>query len=418
MATRRPDQNASKLAENLKRSVNSARGLTFALSGVSGSLGTSVNLASNLAENIAKANKATRSMAGGIGLAVAAIGAAIGFATGWAAKTKEVAKAVAEVRRETAIINAKGAGDERLATELEIANAMEREVQAAKGLESKFRKFPELQAAIAAKAAAARQAAQAQRNREFSDLQFDTRTETGIILGGLQSPEEARKREIDARRTKAFADANRDKSLTDEQRASRKRDIEDLFEAESRELQQSIIQPLGDMLGRSFADSIANGIMAGIREGNIGAGFKALAGGILVGIGELMQEIGTKSLLAAKLFQSVIVALRSFAPAGAIGPALALIAGGAALKALGASMGGGGSRGGGSAGVTSGFASSSGSGTSIIDRGLINPLNPFPSAVTAQAPQFFQPIIIGTDDPNAQRQLYRMWEKARARVGG
>jgi len=418
------DRRAQRLNVNLRQSVSAARNLSFAMADFSGKLGGAVNAAANLAENIARVSKNARIAASATGIgAVVAVLATVGVGIiNWRERTKEVAKEVQHIRREMAIINAKGAGDVRLARELEIAESMERELDAAKELESIFRRFPQLQDAIRQKAEAARRAALQETERAFGDALFELDV-PGLPSRGsdAQRRRAEGERDIKRRRDERLRELDRnEKGFNADQRDQIKNAIQIQFENDMRDLAFDLEAParaFGDAIGRTIAGSIADGISTAVAEGSIGEGLRALTGGMLMGLGDLMIEIGTQSLLAAQLFAGVVNALRSFAPEGAIGPALALIAGGAVLRGIGASMGGSSGRGGRSGGSGGGGFSS---GTTIIDRGLVNPLNG-----VVNAPGFITPrqsvvnnwTVIGENDPVAQRMIVRLVDKGLSKSG-
>lgn len=412
-ASRKPEQ----LHTSLRRSVNAARGLSFALAGVSGQLGGSVNLAAQLAENIAKVSKNARiaGSANAIGAVVALLGTAVSFAVGWSAKTKEVARAVAEVRRETEVLNARGAGDDRRAAELEIANAMERELIAAKGLESRLRKFPQLHEAIRNKADAARRALTAERDRDFAD-QLSELGRARVVPGSGTDAEVARQQSIkDAEhdRDSQLRALARNSRFEPTQKAAIERAILDQFEADLRDIQhasEAPVRALGDQLGVTLADSIADGLAKGLASGRIGDGFKALTGGILIGLGNMMIQVGTQSLLAARLMDGIVKALRAFAPEAAIGRSLLLIAAGGVVRSLGQSL----SASGGGGGSAPSYGSASGRSTSYV--GIVNPL-PTVATVNPVQPVTVNATIIGLDDPKAQRSIMELIERGGRRRG-
>jgi hypothetical protein len=409
MANDLPRQ-SEQMSINLRRSVGDARHLTFAFAEMSGKLGGAVNGAAQLAEGIARISKNARiaASATGIGAVVAIIGTIVAATIGWKEKTKDVAHQMRDIRNEIAVLEAKALGNKRLESERDIAASMAKELDAAEKLESIFRKFPELQAAIRAKAEAARKAIVAERDRTFADQQFDISTETGLLYGGMSGdPREQRRRQAEASRAKALIEAKRNREGFDpEQMAQLKQNIEDRFTAEMASIEYDTIKPLGDQLGRSFAGAIADGISAGISTHSFADGFRSLTGALLIGFGDMLQTIGTESLLAANLMQSIISALYAFAPLGAVGPALALIALGGILKGLGASMGG--RRGGGGSGYHSPPP------TTFV--GVTTPAPaPNTAGLVAQAPVTVNAWIIGKDDPSAQRQLLEMFARAQRR---
>lgn len=177
-----------------------------------------------------------------------------------------------------------------------------------------------------------------------------------------------------------------------------------------------MVEGLGVQMGQSLSASISAGIETAIRTGDIGKGFQAVTGAMLMGLGEMAQTVGEKALVTAQLLAKLQRWLVKN-PAWAIPVALGLIAFGAVLKGMGASMGGSGGVGGGFGGGYGGYGSGGGT---IVDRGLINPLNPAPNTAGLGPAQPVQihATIIGTDDARAQRQLLDMMDKALARRTG
>lgn len=166
--------------------------------------------------------------------------------------------------------------------------------------------------------------------------------------------------------------------------------------------------------GQSLAAAIGQGVTAGLR-GGIGDGFKALAGGVLQAMGAMFQQIGTSALLGMQFIKRIKDALIGFMPELGIPAAIGLIALGAGLSAAGASIGS--SRGVGGGAAPGGFSS----GATVIDRGLINPLNPAPNTagLVAATPIHLAALIFGSpDDPVMQRHFLTTLDKAQARRAG
>lgn len=410
------EQRAQRLTVNLRKSVGEARSLSFALAGVSGHLGGAVNSASQLAEGIARVSKNAKiaASATGIGAIVALIGSAVAFVIDWKDTTKEINREMASIARKTAIINAKGAGDTRKATELEIADAMEEEVLAAQKLETIFRKFPQLQQAIKDKADAARRAAKSERDRSFEDRQFEQRTKFGLEFAGLKSERDARRAEAAAEMERQLREmrANRE-GFSPVDVLSWEQDIKDEYLAALMRIDHDIAAPFAFAVGQSIANSLADGIATAVRTGNLGEGFKALTGGILMALGSMMQAIGTEVLIASQFMLTIKKALAALMPEIAIPAALGLIAFGGVLQGLGASMGG---RGGGGRGAGSSYGYGGGSTTTYI--GVSSPA-PAPNVI-GLAPQpvnNFYASFFGPRDPKVQREFLELMRLATARGG-
>lgn len=428
MAGRHPSggaaANTKKIDHNLRQATSAARSLAFATAGVSGQLNGMVGASAAVAENIAKASRNARiaASATGIGAVVAILGTIAAFTVDWGKETKEVANRLREVANETARIEAQAKGNRRLERELEIQAAMEGELQAAQKMEHFYRKFPELQEAIRRKASAAREALDAERRRAFGDALFELDNGTKpIMTGGSPSSREYQSRQDDLRRQAARRERDlerqaKEQGFNADQVAQLKERIAGEFESGMAELRYDMDAParqLGDQLGRSIVGGISDGINTALR-GGLGEGFKALTGGILVGFGEMMQEIGTQSLLAAQLLKAVVDAFRRFAPEGAIVASLALVAGGAILKGIGSSMAG--------AGGGGGTQSTSSSGRGAL-MGTVVAVGNGPVAAAGGAAAFSAPRpgnnywIIGIDDPAAQRAIATMNDRGNTRRG-
>lgn len=413
-----PRDNGERLNVNLRQSIGAARTLSFATASISNQMGGAAGAAGLLAENIARASRNAKiaASATGIGAVIAILATVVSFTVSWKEKTKEVADRVRDVQTETAKLNAQARGDKRLERELEIADTYTRETEEAKKLESIFRKFPDLQAAIAAKAAAARRAAVSEVARTFSQAQFEDFAALGSINLGLTGTATERIRnqrtfEISAARKRRIQDIE-GKGFDETQVKDRMQRIDELFDAETRQLEDELAQMaqrVGDTFTQSLAQSIADGIAKAISSGSIGDGLKALTGGMLIGLGEMMQTIGTESLVAAKLFSAIITALRSFAPEGAIGPALSLIALGGLLKGLGASMGG-------SDRSRSNVSGSGSSGVRTTFVGTIYPGGgPTAAGIAPVQPITVNATFIGARDPRVQRDLLELLRNANLR---
>jgi hypothetical protein len=421
---------ANNLDAALKRGTTSARQLNLAIAQSGNNLLIAGHAAADMTQSILSATKATAALAGPVGLLLeGATMLGAGFLKVKMAQ-QDVTNEVRAITAATKALNAEARNDPRLAQTIRIREEQAKSLaDIAKkasflggGITAVFTTYAGQIAAVNAQAQAAINNLDASINRSFKRMREDAALETQQQSPGLAflSPEaqqlrlnelarQAARLRVERQAQDTGLNANQTKQLVDS--------INEQFNNAAELIRNTTIKSLGDSLGRSFADSIAGGISAGIESGSIEKGFKNLTGGMLIGLGRMMIEIGTQSLLAANLFSSIIQAFREFAPAGAIGPALGLIAAGAIAEGLGSSMmssgGGGGGRGGFSGGGSSG-------GATIIDRGLINPANGFvtsPGVITptAGAPNYI--FLIGKDDPRAQRDLLEMVDRGRMRRG-
>jgi hypothetical protein len=442
---------ANGLDNALKRGTGSARHLAFEVAGIKGGLGASVHAAAELAEGLAKVSKSATiaASATGIGAVVAIIGTAIALTIGWHEKTEQIARDVKNIGKETEALNASARNNQRLSQEIKITEQRDKQLEAIdqeRGLFGEMQDglakleksggvlgtiaktlhlsalmpvhdYSALKKAINDQADAAVKDYHQAIQRKFEEQRASTYDDVARQVAGRIADSTASQIEL-ARIDEASSVRSvlTNGEYTDEMKTKLISFYHDLFTQTAETIEYNSIKPLGDQLGRSFISSITDGISAGIQSGSIGEGFKALTGGILIGFGSMLIEIGTQSLLAANLLNTIITALRSFAPAGAIGPSLALIALGGVLVGLGSALGGGRGHGGGNG--SSGYGSSGG--TTIIDRGLINPANGLvtsPGLIRPDPSMFTNVWLIGKDDPTAVRDLYDMWSNARRRLG-
>lgn len=432
----RTAQNAGRIGANLGRSVSAARSLAFAATGVSSGINGAANAAGVLAEQIALSTRNAKIAAGATGLA-AIVAVAVSLGIVWKNATdelKEFNRQLNAIGSDTEIAQLRGRGpaSDRKAQREAIWAAGEKELEQARKIKNEderrvllaaiYKRTREQIAALDREFIRTRDRAYGQERAAVADeIRLLEMQRSAAGMGPLTGARFQRTNEARMARDQALRELARDaeeKGYTDAQVGALGTLIRDRFAAESKLIEAELVQQaaqIGDAFVTSLAGSIADGISTAISAGGIGAGFKALTGSILIGLGDMMIEIGTQSLLAAKLMLKIVTALRAFAPEGAIGPALLLIAAGGTAKGLGASMGGAG--GGGSGGGGSGSYSSG----TIIDRGLVNPGNGVvtaPGTIRPRETMIFAPTIIGTDDPRAQRDIYRMWDRARVRRGG
>lgn len=180
----------------------------------------------------------------------------------------------------------------------------------------------------------------------------------------------------------------------------------------------AVAENIGGSFGETLANAIGAGVSAGIGGGGFAGGFRALTGSVLQAIGGMFQQIGVASLAGLKFMAAIEQAIKKFAPGLGIAASVGLIALGATLSAIGGSMGGSGRSFGGGGGGFGGGGFTADSST-IIDRGMINPLNPLSASgtVTARPMVNLYATVFGVDDAQAQRQLRIMMDKALARSG-
>lgn len=423
-SARRAVQEIDRIPPSARRAAGSVRTIAFAATGVTQGMQGATMAAGMLAEQIAMVSRNARiaASAAGIGAIVIALGAGVAIWKHFSDRAKDAAAQLSAVNRETDVLRAQTSGDTRLAKELQIIAATEREIESVRKMNIAEKDREKIIDAITRKQLESFRLLRAARDQAFLDALFEFDSQPGLPAGGTAEQRERamRVREATAERDRALRDLDRnEQGFNQGQQDQLRQRVHDRFASQMQDIQydmQAFARQIGDAFTTTLADSIANGISAAIQSGSIANGFRALTGGILIGLGQMMQDVGTKSLLAAELMTSIVTALSSFAPAGAIGPALLLIAAGGVLKGLGASMGGKGGNGGGG-GSYGGGAGGRNYGT-IIDRGLVNPANGVvtsPGMITPRESVVFAPTIIGANDPHAQREIYELWDRGRRR---
>lgn len=173
-----------------------------------------------------------------------------------------------------------------------------------------------------------------------------------------------------------------------------------------------LAEQVGNQFGETLANSIANGVEIAVRTGRIDDAFKAVTGGILIGLGNLMITVGTKGLLTAK-WLATFQELLTKKPALAIPVALGMIAAGGAVRALGESM-----TDDASSGRGGGYAGGSNVG-GFVDRGLVNPLNGTVGATGTISPRpqiNMTAVVYGSPrDADLQRFFLNVMDLAEAR---
>lgn len=175
-------------------------------------------------------------------------------------------------------------------------------------------------------------------------------------------------------------------------------------------------QQFAAQVSNALIDGFASGIEQAIASGSIGDGFAALTGSLLSGLGSAMVEFGKASLIASNLMKAIFAALGGLNPGGAATASIAMIAIGSALRGVAArafgAMGGGGHGGSGRSFGSLGTAASASSGAATR---LVFGSNSL-STAAGMEPRFAgQIIVIGEDDPRAQRAITNILRNAEGR---
>jgi hypothetical protein len=180
-------------------------------------------------------------------------------------------------------------------------------------------------------------------------------------------------------------------------------------EAQFTQIQQGFAQSIS----QSITDGITAGFDTALASGDIGAGFGALIGTLLSGIGAAMEQFGAAALVASQFMQSIMSSLMALDPSGAAAAAIGMIAMGAVFKALGnaasSAFGGGGGTGGGGVGGVRGRDEAET--TRII---VQTPASAHATPATQMRPLHF--TVIGTDSAKAQREIKELLRNADARA--
>lgn len=173
---------------------------------------------------------------------------------------------------------------------------------------------------------------------------------------------------------------------------------------------------VGKQLASTIGDSIGKGFEALFSKGGgLKAGFKALTGSLLEGLGDMFEQAGKHALLGLSFIKGIVDSIASMNPVTGIAAAVGLIALGAAMKSAGASVAASGASGGGA----SYYGASS---SSVHSTSYVNPAAPAAASYSAAGLHSVSPVIvnatiIGKDDPSAQRQLLEMIARAQRRGG-
>lgn len=166
--------------------------------------------------------------------------------------------------------------------------------------------------------------------------------------------------------------------------------------------------PLSNGIADSLLAGIGGGIAIAINSGSIGEAFRGLASTVLAGLGDMIAAIAVKAIAASALmikFQSWL----TLNPVAALGAAVALMA-------LARAMGGG-SRAGGASGGASSHAGYAGTAAAIAESStrLVFGNNSVGTAAGMTPRQTNNVVIIGPDDPRAQRAITDLLRKAEGR---
>lgn len=178
-------------------------------------------------------------------------------------------------------------------------------------------------------------------------------------------------------------------------------------------IEQDMRETFAQGIGNGIGDGIAAGFERGFATGNIGEGFKSLAGTMLSGLGSAMIEFGKASLLASTFMQRIKDALANFSPKAAIAASVLMIAAGGALRGVAQSAFGG-MGGGGGIPVTP----TTPFGIPMTNTGPTQLIFGATSATTAAGMtprQAMNVTLIGPNDPTAQRAMQELMTKANQR---
>lgn len=180
------------------------------------------------------------------------------------------------------------------------------------------------------------------------------------------------------------------------------------------ELQTTFQQTIGNAL----VGGIVGGIEQAVASGNISDGFKALSSMLLAGIGDAMIQFGTSTAAFSQFMAKITAALMSLNPAAGLAASLALIGVGAALKGAARGMFGG-QRGGGAGSISNFGGNLGGFASNIPTTQIIFGQTSATTAAGMQPRQAMNVTIIGPNDPQAQRAMQELMNKAnsRGRIG-
>jgi hypothetical protein len=340
---------ANNLDAALERGRGAARGLAAEMLGVDRSTVTAVRHAVELGQALAVASKVSESIGGPLVKALAVV-ASIGAAfVSWKTHSQEIANVIGNINAEMARSNALARNDVRLANETAInlrRNEALQQLEKERGLLGKIgdavgnirkhldeeRKLGGFAGAFAGllaplfpqggihlfdyagEAKAINDRAEAEKKEmaaaiarsyasQFSEIKEETRRIIAqrIIDPGKQQEELAG---VDLTRQLRGIDENGEyseaqrKALVKAIAGDKRNGIRGQFDEAVDTIRQNTVKPMGEQLGRSFASSIGDGIAQGIQSGSIGKGFRTLTAGILSGLGDMLETIGERGLIA------------------------------------------------------------------------------------------------------------------------
>lgn len=196
-------------------------------------------------------------------------------------------------------------------------------------------------------------------------------------------------------------------------------DIQNHITIRTIEMREQLATELRGAFIDTFSDAIVSGIREGFAGGGVAGAFKAAGRSILSGLGSIFVSMGRAMVAASPLFTSISAAMSNpLNPAAGI----ALAVRGAALMALGATLGaiahngaGASSAGGGNVaqGMQFGYRMPQvATPSSAISFG---PSTSVATASTAVQTAGLTVNVIGTDDPRAQREILELINKANRR---
>lgn len=166
-----------------------------------------------------------------------------------------------------------------------------------------------------------------------------------------------------------------------------------------------------ELAGRGFVDTLASTIEAGVsrifqKGATIGNVFAAIGQTALSGLGSVAVQIGRSALTHFKFVEKIGMAIAKWNPALGAAAAIGLIAFGSGLIGAGSRMGANAAGGGGGASYGA-YGAAGGFGSTVIDRGVIDPTRNA-SGVSPRQSITNHIVVIGPNDPIAQRQLQEL----------
>lgn len=189
-----------------------------------------------------------------------------------------------------------------------------------------------------------------------------------------------------------------------------------LIEKQFNERFDRIAQQVREISG-SIASAIGGALQAGFKAAFTGGGvvgaIKALGAAILAAFGDILVRIGTTALAAAPFIEAISKALVTLSGSALAFAGLGLIAAGALVGGLAGAIGGAGFSGGGAAGGGSSGGSGYGAAVGSAETTRVLWGADSTSVAAGMTPRSAtQIVIVGVDDPKAQRALQEMLRKA------